>query len=325
MITVRTRSRLSHGSGRGAPPGTQGAEIDIPSEMDRRRNQAAFSCALPQRNESSAPATVGEPIDTAGFELVASMEGALAVAFHPGSGSMYVATKQGTAEKVVDGSATVVIDLSDEVAKGFEQGLLGLAFHPDGGHVYLDYTDTNNDTRVVEYEVGSEGIPVLGSRRDVLIVEQPMGTHNGGHLVFGPDGYLWISLGDGGGIDGGPDTGVPENAQDLGSVLGSLLRIDPRPSGGAAYSTPSDNPFVGIAGAREEIWMIGLRNPWRFSFDSETGDLWIGDVGQFCWEEINFLPATGGSRLRSESRMADGRRPGRMARRRHRGCDVGGP
>lgn len=293
---------------------------------DRRRNQAAFSCALPQRNESSAPATVGEPIDTAGFELVASMEGALAMAFHPGSGSMYVATKQGTVEKVVDGSATVVIDLGGEVAKGWEQGLLGMAFHPSGSHVYLDFTDTQNNTRIIEFEVDQGGEPLLESRRDVLSVEQPEITHNGGHLAFGPDGYLWIGLGDGGGEpNGGPETGSSENAQDIGSMLGGLLRIDPRPSGGAAYSIPSDNPFVGIAGAREEIWMIGLRNPWRFSFDSETGDLWIGDVGQFCWEEINFLPATGGSRLRSESRMADGRRPGRMARRRHRGCDVGGP
>ena len=137
-------------------------------------------------------------------------------------------------------------------------------------------------------------MPNVDTRREVFFVGQPTSEHNGGHLEFGPDGYLWISLGDGGGVIGGPETGVSENAQDLGTVLGSLLRIDPRPSDGSAYSIPADNPFVGVAGARDEIWMIGLRNPWRFSFDSETGDLWVGDVGQFCWEEINFFAAAEG-------------------------------
>jgi glucose/arabinose dehydrogenase len=268
---------------------------------DRSRTQAAFSCSLPQRNESPAPVTVGEPIGTAMFELVASVDGALAMEFHPSSGAMYVATKQGTVEHVVDGSTTVVVDLTGEVAKGFEQGLLGMAFHPSGNHMYLNYTDTRDDTRVIEFAVDQDGTPLVETRRDVLLVEQPAITHNGGHLAFGPEGYLWIGFGDGGGEpNGGPKTGFSENAQDLGSLLGSLSRIDPRPSGEAAYSIPPDNPYVGVAGAREEIWMIGLRNPWRFGFDSETGDLWIGDVGQFCWEEINFI-AAGQDRLPAEN------------------------
>jgi glucose/arabinose dehydrogenase len=262
--------------------------------MDRRKTEDIFNCRQTQRNESPTPFTVASPIDFAGFDVLASIEGAVAMDFHPDSNEMYVATKQGTVERVVNGSATVVIDLTDQVSKGNEQGLLGMAFHPDGTYLYLQYTDVDSDTHVVEFGVDDRGVPNVDTRREVLFVEQPMTTHNGGHLAFGPDGYLWIGLGDGGGVIGGPETGVSENAQDLSTVLGSLLRIDPRPSDGSAYSIPSDNPFVGVAGARGEIWMYGLRNPWRFSFDSETGDLWVGDVGQFCWEEINFFEAAEG-------------------------------
>jgi len=261
---------------------------------ERRRIDDYASCAQTQRNEAPAVFSTGEPIDTARFEVLVSMEGALAMDFHPGSATMYVATKQGTVSSVVDGAASVVVDLTGEVATGLEQGLLGMAFHPDGSYLYLNYTDIDFDTHVVEFEVGGNGVPELETRRDVLFVEQPLESHNGGHLEFGPDGYLWIGLGDGGGIIGGPETGVSENAQDLSSILGSLIRINPRPSQGAEYSIPPDNPFVGVEGARGEIWMLGLRNPWRFSFDSVTGDLWVGDVGQFCWEEINFFAAADG-------------------------------
>jgi len=160
------------------------------------------------------------------------------------------------------------LDISDEVVSGGEQGLLSLAFDPDysANHLfYVDYTDTNGDTRVVEYEAppGSKPRPL----RRLLFVDQPYANHNGGQLAFGPDGRLYVGMGDGG------SGGDPENrAQDLSQRLGKLLSIDPRGSGG---------------------WRLqgyGLRNPWRFSFDRATGDLWIGDVGQGSWEEIDYTP-----------------------------------
>jgi glucose/arabinose dehydrogenase len=129
----------------------------------------------------------------------------------------------------------------------------------------------------------------------LLTVAQPQANHNGGQLAFGPDDKLYVALGDGGAAgDAGPGHKAGGNAQSLDNLLGKILRIDPSPSGGAQYTVPSDNPFVGRAGAAPEIWAYGLRNPWRFTFDSETGDLWIGDVGQGAWEEIDYAPAVDG-------------------------------
>ncbi|MGH9283470.1 MAG: PQQ-dependent sugar dehydrogenase, partial [Acidimicrobiales bacterium] len=162
-----------------------------------------------------------------------------------------------------------------------ERGLLGLAFSPDGDRLYVDYTDRAGDTRVVEYAVaGGRADP--SSRRELLMVEQPFANHNGGQVVFGPDGLLYIGLGDGG-SGGDPN----DNGQRLDTLLGKILRIDPRASGDQPYTIPPDNPFVGREGARPEIWAYGLRNPWRFSFDRSTGALWIGDVGQGSREEIS--------------------------------------
>ena len=132
-----------------------------------------------------------------------------------------------------------------------------------------------------------DGRADVSTRREVLFVDQPYSNHNGGNLVFGPDGYLYIGLGDGG--SGGDPHG---NAQSLRTLLGKMLRIDPRPSGDAPYGIPPDNPFVDTPGARPEIWAYGLRNPWRYSFDRSTGDLWIGDVGQSAWEEVDRQPAS---------------------------------
>jgi glucose/arabinose dehydrogenase len=137
--------------------------------------------------------------------------------------------------------------------------------------------------------------PDPATRRPVLSVDQPQPNHNGGQLAFGPDGDLYVALGDGGGAgDTGTGHAAGGNGQSLSTLLGKILRIDPRPSGNAAYTIPPDNPFVGRAGARGEIWAYGLRNPWRFSFDRATGDLWIGDVGQNAWEEVDMVPAVGG-------------------------------
>lgn len=189
------------------------------------------------------------------------------------------------------------LDIDVRVLLGSEQGLLGLAFHPDyanNGLFYVHYSDNNGDTVIAEYAVtGNPDVADFNSERIVLFVDQPQSNHNGGWIGFGPlDGYLYIGLGDGG---NGCDTGAGHtagigNAQDItDNKLGKLLRIDPL--GGVPYASPATNPFVGILGD-DEIWAYGLRNPWRASFDRETGDLYIGDVGQDLREEVDFQPAT---------------------------------
>ena len=174
-----------------------------------------------------------------------------------------------------------MLDIGDEVSLGGEQGLLGLVFSPDGRYLYVNFTDVNGDTHVVVFEM-RDGHAVLDTRREILSVAQPYSNHNGGDLVFGPDGYLYIGLGDGG--SGGDPEG---NGQSLSTLLGKMLRIDPTPTGANPYEIPADNPFVDRADARGEIWAYGLRNPWRYSFDRVPGDLWIGDVGQSAWEEVD--------------------------------------
>jgi glucose/arabinose dehydrogenase len=185
--------------------------------------------------------------------------------------------------------STPFLDLSDQVSTGSEQGLLSLAFAPDyrkSGLLYVDYTDTAGDTRVVEYRRSSSD-PLLAdpqSAREVLVIDQPYSNHNGGLVVFGPDDLLYVGLGDGGSAND------PERrGQDLSTLLGKILRIDPRPSGGRPYSIPDSNPYVGRSGARPEIYSYGLRNPWRFSFDSLTRALAIGDVGQVQFEEVDLV------------------------------------
>ncbi len=175
------------------------------------------------------------------------------------------------------------------LAAGNEQGLLGLAFHPSyaaNGFFYVNYTRSNGDTIVSRFAVsaGNPNVADANSEMVMLTIDQPFSNHNGGHLAFGPDGYLYISSGDGGSAN---DPG--NRAQNLGLRLGKLLRIDV--DGALPFAIPGDNPFVGVAGALDEIWSYGLRNPWRFSFDRLTGDLLIGDVGQDAIEEIDFQPA----------------------------------
>lgn len=209
------------------------------------------------------------------------------VAQPPGEADLYVVEQGGTIQRVSpDGEATTFLDVSGEITAGGEQGLLSVAFSPDwqrDGLLYVDYTDTAGDTRVVEYEApGGEVDP--GSARELLRVEQPYPNHNGGLVLFGPDDLLYVGLGDGGAADD-PD----RNGQDDSQLLGKILRIDPRPDGDLPYTVPADNPFAGDPDARGEIFATGLRNPWRFSFDPETGDLLIGDVGQEEQEEVNVV------------------------------------
>ncbi|HEX4942154.1 MAG TPA: PQQ-dependent sugar dehydrogenase, partial [Actinomycetota bacterium] len=222
------------------------------------------------------------------LEQVATLEQPLAMAVREGDSALYVAQKTGKvvairAARTVD--KVPVLDLSDEVSLGGEQGLLGLAFAPGGRELYVNYTDTNGDTHVTGFAMrGDRADPA--TRRDILVVEQPYSNHNGGNLVFGPDGFLYIGLGDGG--SGGDPLG---NGQSLSTLLGKMLRIDPQLSGESPFRIPTDNPFVGRGDARPAIWAYGLRNPWRYSFDRLTGDLWIGDVGQTEWEEVDVQPA----------------------------------
>jgi glucose/arabinose dehydrogenase len=212
-----------------------------------------------------------------------------------GSGRLFVLEKTGRIRVVKDGAlgAQPFLDLSAKVSTESEQGLLGLAFSPSfarDGLFYVDYTDASGATVVSRFLADGETADPA-SEQVLLRVEQPFANHNGGMIAFGPDGYLYVALGDGG--SGGDPHG---NGQDRSTLLGSLLRLDVGPDAdgtdGTGYSIPADNPFVGVGGVRPEIWAYGLRNPWRFSFDRLTGDLWIGDVGQNAWEEIDFQPAS---------------------------------
>ena len=204
-----------------------------------------------------------------------------------GSGRLFVVEQPGLIRIIQDGKIldTPFLDIRDLTNDSGEQGLLGMAFHPDyssNGYFFVDYTRASDGTTVVARYRRSgtdrnQADPT--SAKTILTVDQPYGNHNGGQVLFGPDGYLYISLGDGGSA-GDPE----ENSQDPTQLLGSILRIDV--DEGDPYAIPADNPYVGSAG-RDEIWAIGLRNPWRFSFDRETGDVYIGDVGQNAWEEIS--------------------------------------
>jgi glucose/arabinose dehydrogenase len=185
------------------------------------------------------------------------------------------------------------LDLRSKITYGGEQGLLSVAFPPDyqrSGRFYVYYTDEGAaDNRIVEYRrsPSNPDRAIASSARLVLAMPNLEANHNGGLMVFGPDGLMYVGTGDGGGAD--DQHGTRGNAQNLGSLLGKILRIDPRASGGRPYRVPSSNPFVGRAGARGEIYAYGLRNPWRFSFDRRTGDLAIGDVGQDLVEEVDFV------------------------------------
>ncbi len=180
------------------------------------------------------------------------------------------------------------LDIAAKVSSGGERGLLGLAFHPDydqNGLFFVNYTDLGGDTVIERYQVSADSnLADPASASAVLSIDQPFANHNGGHLAFGPgDGYLYIGTGDGG---AGGDPG--DRAQSGATLLGKMLRIDVNRA--PPYAIPPDNPYLGEA-PRDEIWAFGLRNPWRYSFDSATGDLWIGDVGQNLWEEIDFQSA----------------------------------
>lgn len=211
-----------------------------------------------------------------------------------GSGRFFIVEQSGRIRIWRDGALLDLpwLDLSGQISGGSEQGLLGLALHPafaENGRIFVHYTDADGNTAIERYEQSAENSDQVDANSvfRVLSVEQPAPNHNGGMIAFGPDGYLYVGLGDGG------DQGDPSgNGQNLGVLLGKILRLDiDADPGTGGYIIPADNPFVPLFDARGEIWSTGLRNPWRFSFDRKTGDMWIGDVGQNAFEEINFQAA----------------------------------
>jgi glucose/arabinose dehydrogenase len=236
----------------------------------------------------AAPAAAGGAV---GLAPIGSFDQPVFVTSDPSDPDRLLVVERQGRVVLLDRGQSTFVDLSGMVeSRGGEQGLLSVALAPDyasSGRLYVFYTRTDWALQIDELTASGDRAP-LASRRPVLTIEHSEAqTHNGGQLQFGPDGYLYISTGDG--------AGNLANAQSPASLLGKILRIDPRATGSASYAIPADNPFVGRPGA-DQIWSLGLRNPWRFSFDRLTGDLLIGDVGQASWEEINFSPGPSAGR-----------------------------
>ncbi|MDQ2648168.1 MAG: PQQ-dependent sugar dehydrogenase [Actinomycetota bacterium] len=253
---------------------------------------------------AAAPSTTPglEAIDL-DLHPVATLDEPIALAARPGTPDLYIAEKGGTVRRVVvtpaddDGELPTyrlderpVVDIADAVVNQGEQGLLGITFSSDGRRLFLYFTARDDGANTLAVMDLGDGGRSDGSDLEILFaVEDPAPNHNGGQLALGPDGYLYVALGDGGGAGDPQDTG-----QDPSDLLGSILRIDPDGAdSGKGYAVPSGNPSLDGA-EPSEVWAYGLRNPWRFSFDRATGDLWIADVGQGDWEEIDLLPAVAG-------------------------------
>jgi glucose/arabinose dehydrogenase len=240
-----------------------------------------------------ASASTAPPLGDVNVTLteVAEADTPMALVARTGTDTLYVAERAGRVRPLTGGSlGEPILDISDEVVTSVEQGLLDIEFSADGATLYLHYSVApDGDTRVVSYPVSDDAVDT-GGRRELLAVEQPFDNHNGGDIEIGPDGYLYVALGDGGG-GGDPE----ENGQDTQALLGKILRIDPATTTGDDYGIPADNPFADGAAGAPEVWVFGARNPWRIDFDDATGDLWVADVGQNAFEEIDLLPAADGA------------------------------
>jgi glucose/arabinose dehydrogenase len=250
---------------------------------------APSPAASPAASAPAVTAAPGSPGDPAvGLQVIAQVEQPVDVAWRTGDPTMFVVGQAGLVTPVRDGAAgDPVLDISDMTQADGERGLLGLTFSPDGSTAYIDHTDNDGDTVIASYAVGADGVFDPSSRLEMLTVDQPYANHNGGNVMIGPDGMLYIGMGDGG------SGGDPERrALNVGTLLGKILRIDPTTT---PYTVPADNPFVDVEGAMPEIWSVGVRNPWRMSFDPATGDLWFGDVGQGDIEEIDVAYAADGA------------------------------
>ena len=281
----------------GVTTGLSAGETRISATVEAVTGTIAITVSSPEPPSPPPPPPPPPPgTGTPGLEEVANgLAFPLGLTSPPGDERLFVVEKGGTIQIIQDGTVLLdpFLDISGRVSRGSEQGLLGLAFLPDyaaSGRFVIHYTDLQGDTRIAMVQVSQDPNRAdAGSESPILSVAQPGAFHNGGQIAFGPDGMLYIALGDGGSGDGEDQ----ERGQSLGDLLGSLLRIDV--SSGSTYSVPGDNPFVGAAGARPELWNYGLRNPWRFSFDRATGDLYIADVGETDWEEVNRARAADGA------------------------------
>lgn len=245
-----------------------------------------------QPSPTAAPASVEALPNPSGYSWRPVADGFQEplAAVHANDDRLFVVEQRGLIWVLQNGQRldSPLLDLRDRVNNsGFEQGLLGLAFHPQfsgNGFFYVNYTRAGGDTVIARFSAQPDANQAdPGSEQVLMVIDQPFSNHNGGGMVFGPDGYLYIGTG-----DGGSAADPFGNGQSLDTVLGKLLRIDV--DGGDPYGIPAGNPYAS-GGGRAEIWAYGLRNPWRFSFDSQTGDLYLGDVGQNAWEEIDFVPA----------------------------------
>jgi glucose/arabinose dehydrogenase len=266
------------------------------------------ACGASARDEPVASAAAGVKLVSVG-----TFQDPLYITSPPRDTRRIMVVEQGGTIWVVKGGkrlGTPFLDISGRVTNGGEQGLLGLAFAPDyatSGLFYVYYTARPSGANtLVEYRAATPDRADPGSARTLFSLPDDESNHNGGQLAFGPDGLLYIGLGDGGG--GNDQHGSRGNAQNLGSLFGKILRIDPHASGGRPYTVPPSNPFVGRAGARGEVYSYGLRNPWRFSFDRATGALSIGDVGQNAVEEVDAVRRGGGRGANFGWRPWEGRR-----------------
>lgn len=271
-----------------APGNSSGASpVTEPPDASSPVGSTGTSTSEPDPDLTLAPEDIRLALVEAG-----RVEQPTAFAARPGDTTLFVASQPGTVYALRAGSEPVVVaNLVERIRSGGEEGLLGLAFRPDGDEAYAYYTDLNGDLQVDAFPVDADGIFDTEARRPLINIAHPgRSNHNGGQLVVDGAGLLYIGTGDGGG-SGDPG----RHALDRSSLLGKVLRIDPRADGAAPYRIPPDNPFVDEAGVRGEIWSYGLRNPWRFSFDRATGDFWLGDVGERKIEEINLVRAADGA------------------------------
>jgi glucose/arabinose dehydrogenase len=250
---------------------------------------ALAGCSSAEPRQPSFPAISGLRLETVASDL----QNPVHLAAPAGDDRLFIVEQVGRVRVVENGQLLRLpfLDIAPLVSYGGERGLLSIAFHPryaQNGWFFVNYTDRNGDTQVVRYMVSADrNVANPASAKSILMVRQPYSNHNGGHVLFGPDGMFYIGMGDGGGAG---DT--QNNGQSLGTLLGKLLRIDV--DSGDPYGIPPDNPFVGRAGARPEIWALGLRNPWRIAFDPPSGLILIADVGQNRYEEIDAAPARQG-------------------------------
>jgi glucose/arabinose dehydrogenase len=303
-LTAMACSPLSQEEATPATPATTPSASSVPSEPAPSPPPSASPAA-------EAPATGDLRAVSVALTPVIDLDAPTALAIRPGDDALYIAERGGRVVRVVDGEVTgdPVLDISAQTTSDSERGLLGLAFSADGQHLYVSFTNQAGDSQVDEYAL-QDAMARRDSRRNLLLVGQPYSNHNGGNVVTGPDGMLYVGLGDGGA--GGDPQG---NGQDRSTLLGGLLRIDPSPSGDQPYTVPQDNPYAD-GGGRGELWAFGLRNPWRFTFDRATDDLWIGDVGQGAIEEIDRIPFDraaganfGWNVFEGTQRFSDGRAP----------------